>query len=80
MKSAAILWVVFFTISFTGNNLSAQFPFPKLKLKYYTVADGLSNNNVSCITQDHLGFIWIGTLNGLNRFDGTEFQIYKKKR
>jgi ligand-binding sensor domain-containing protein/AraC-like DNA-binding protein len=35
---------------------------------------GLPNNNVTSIVQDSVGFIWIGTKNGLSRFDGTSFQ------
>lgn len=40
--------------------------------------DGLSDNNVEVIMKDSDGFIWIGTRNGLCRFDGYEFEIYKK--
>ncbi|MGH9941324.1 MAG: ligand-binding sensor domain-containing protein [Pyrinomonadaceae bacterium] len=39
--------------------------------------DGLSQNSVRCILQDGKGFIWFGTLNGLNRFDGYQFVIYR---
>nr|MBX2841139.1 response regulator [Flammeovirgaceae bacterium] len=39
--------------------------------------NGLSNNNVICIFQDSEGFIWIGTENGLNKFDGYNFKIYR---
>ncbi|SIN90657.1 sensor histidine kinase [Chitinophaga niabensis] len=42
----------------------------------YTVQQGLSDNNVFCITQDDLGYIWLGTENGLNRFDGNVFQSF----
>jgi len=38
--------------------------------------NGLSHGTVSCILQDKLGFIWIGTNNGLNKYDGYEFKIY----
>lgn len=38
---------------------------------------GLSENTVLSITQDSKGFMWIGTLNGLNRYDGTNFVIYQ---
>lgn len=40
----------------------------------YTVRDGLSDNNISCIVQDSRGYIWIGTEIGLNRFDGNQFK------
>ena len=42
------------------------------------MASGLSHNSALCVIQDQQGFIWIGTRDGLNRFDGTEFQIYKR--
>ncbi len=42
----------------------------------YSVKDGLSDNRVYNIVQDDRGFIWIGTANGLNFFDGNKFTIY----
>ncbi len=42
-----------------------------------TSQDGLSQNTVTCMVQDNLGFIWIGTQNGLNRYDASNFKIYK---
>ena len=44
--------------------------------KHYQVDEGLLHNNVTCITQDRLGFIWLGTRGGLNRFDGYRFKSY----
>ena len=44
---------------------------------HYQVEDGLSNNAVLCIMQDHLGFIWFGTRDGLNRFDGLSYKIFR---
>jgi len=41
-----------------------------------TLENGLSNSNVNCIVQDSNGFIWIGTENGLNRYDGYKFTYY----
>ncbi|WP_198664830.1 hybrid sensor histidine kinase/response regulator transcription factor [Lewinella sp. IMCC34191] len=43
----------------------------------YEVADGLSHNTIHCAAQDSLGFMWFGTKNGLNRFDGYEFRWYQ---
>lgn len=45
--------------------------------KSYEVEDGLSNNNVTCCVQDRYGFMWFGTRDGLNRFDGNKFHILK---
>ncbi len=42
-----------------------------------TTLDGLSNNSVNCITQDSSGFIWVGTQDGLNRYDALHFKIYR---
>jgi len=39
-------------------------------------SDKLTSNIVTCIIQDHYGYIWIGTQNGLNRFDGYRFTPY----
>lgn len=43
---------------------------------YVTSAKKLSQNNVKAIIQDSKGFLWFGTKNGLNRFDGKEIRIY----
>lgn len=42
----------------------------------FTTENGLSENNVSCITKDREGFMWMGTGDGLNRFDGYTFVHY----
>jgi PAS domain S-box-containing protein len=42
----------------------------------YSVENGLSNNTVNCILQDSKGYLWIGTNNGLNKFDGYKFTNY----
>ncbi len=43
----------------------------------YQVEDGLSHNTVMCSLQDDKGFIWLGTKDGLNRFDGNAFKIFR---
>jgi ligand-binding sensor domain-containing protein len=47
-----------------------------LEFDKYTANDGLSNGNIITIFQDTRGFIWVGTANGLNRFDGISFKSY----
>lgn len=45
----------------------------------YQMEDGLSHNSVWAVMQDRKGFMWFGTAEGLNRFDGKTFKIYKKQ-
>lgn len=42
----------------------------------YSVPEGLSQSTVTSLVEDKDGYVWIGTLNGLNRFDGKEFKHY----
>ena len=44
----------------------------------YQVEDGLSHNSVWAVMQDSRGFMWFGTNDGLNRFDGKKFKIFRK--
>ncbi|MEO8085351.1 MAG: two-component regulator propeller domain-containing protein [Bacteroidota bacterium] len=55
----------------------AEMASTSLFFKNYSTANGLSNNTVNCLHKDSHGFVWIGTDNGLNRFDGTNFKIFK---
>ena len=45
--------------------------------KTYTVKDGLTNNYIHNFVTDSKGFLWIGTHDGLNRFDGYQFKSYR---
>jgi ligand-binding sensor domain-containing protein len=45
-------------------------------LRNYTIADGLPNNSVFCMEIDERGFLWIGTNEGIARFDGTKFTTF----
>jgi len=41
-----------------------------------TTFNGLSSNNIQCIFRDSRGYVWIGTPNGLNRYDGKNIKVY----
>ncbi|MBN1895647.1 hypothetical protein JW906_14230 [bacterium] len=47
-----------------------------LRFTHLTVEDGLSQNYIRAIVRDYRGFMWFGTENGLNRYDGNSFRIY----
>ncbi|AUD00442.1 sensor histidine kinase [Spirosoma pollinicola] len=44
---------------------------------YLTTNQGLSQNNVTCILQDRKGFMWFGTQDGLNKYDGYNYTLYR---
>ena len=46
-------------------------------IRHYSIKDGMSQNTVMVILQDRQGFMWFGTWDGLNRFDGYVFETYK---
>lgn len=48
-----------------------------LVFKHFTQEQGLSSNSVMRLLQDRQGFVWIGTNDGLNRFDGYKFTIFR---
>jgi ligand-binding sensor domain-containing protein/signal transduction histidine kinase len=45
--------------------------------RHYQVENGLSNNAVICSVQDKQGFLWFGTKDGLDRFDGYSFKVFR---
>lgn len=49
----------------------------KPSFEVLTAIDGLSHNKVQCILQDNQGYIWFGTVYGLNRYDGYTFHAYE---
>ncbi len=46
-------------------------------LEWIDRSDGLSHNSAFALLQDHQGFLWIGTADGLNRYDGRSFQVFR---
>lgn len=48
-----------------------------IRFDNYTIEEGLSQSSVNCLLQDKQGFIWMGTQEGLNKFDGYSFKVYK---
>src|SRR5690242_2324499 len=74
----APLLVILFTFQFILPPAYGQensFVFSQLKER-----DGLSDNTITCFLKDSRGIMWIGTFNGLNRYDGSNFLSYKKRK
>src|ERR1700676_1941331 len=50
---------------------------PTLKFEHLSTNAGLSQNNVLCVLQDRKRFVWVGTREGLNKYDGYSFTLFK---
>ena len=48
-----------------------------MRFEHLSLEDGLSQNSVLAMLQDHRGFLWFGTQDGLNRYDGYTFTVFK---
>lgn len=73
-----------FLLSLTYNTLFGQESLERqtdfsneIKFERLSIENGLSQTTVYCILQDKKGFLWIGTQDGLNKFDGYSFTVYK---
>ncbi len=73
VTTSFFLKILIFTVQlFSYDNLLAQTYY----FRHYQVENGLSNNMVFCSAQDKNGFLWFGTKDGLNRFDGYHFKQF----
>jgi signal transduction histidine kinase/streptogramin lyase/CheY-like chemotaxis protein len=85
VASRVILFVFLFSVfwrpagSITAQDSEATIPLPPEmpRFNYLTSEDGLAHNHVSATIQDRHGFMWFGTLDGLNRYDGYHFTRYR---
>ncbi len=57
--------------------ISVLYASDSIPVQYLGIEQGLSNNVVTSIYQDHDGFMWFGTYDGLNRYDGYGFNVYR---
>ena len=59
--------------------LIIELPAQNINFEHISAQEGLSQVSVTCINQDHVGFLWLGTYDGLNRYDGYNFKVFKKE-
>jgi len=69
MKNCLLIFIFLLSFTVSGQDI---FRFERMGSE-----DGLSQNTAFSILFDSKGFMWIGTMNGLNRYDGYEFKIYR---
>ncbi|WP_375562201.1 two-component regulator propeller domain-containing protein [Bernardetia sp. OM2101] len=72
-----VVFLIFLISQNTVSVLYAQETILDWRFDKLTSQDGLSQNTVTSMLQDNLGFVWIGTQNGLNRYDASNFKTYK---
>ena len=70
MRPARLLWSHLFFLVFSPSARSGN-------IDTLTVMDGLSQGQVLKIAKDHRGFVWFATQDGLNRYDGYRFDIFR---
>ncbi|MEK9137527.1 MAG: two-component regulator propeller domain-containing protein, partial [Bacteroidota bacterium] len=68
-----MMFVLLVALVLLAPSLIAQ----SLKFQHIGVEDGISQDIVTCIAQDSLGFMWFGTEDGLNMYDGYSFTVFK---
>ncbi|HYG38266.1 MAG TPA: two-component regulator propeller domain-containing protein [Cytophagales bacterium] len=72
MQGTCKWFCIFFIIT-----LHFAFAQKNIKLQQVSSENGLSQNTINCIYQDHKGFLWFGTHNGLNKYDAYTFTVFK---
>uniref|UniRef100_UPI00359320FA hybrid sensor histidine kinase/response regulator n=1 Tax=Aquiflexum sp. TaxID=1872584 RepID=UPI00359320FA len=76
MGRLIFIWLFTFLTSMTTHVLIAQNN--DLIFQRFSIQEGLTHNSVLCMIQDRRGFLWFGTYDGLNRFDGYQFKEYNQ--
>ncbi|MCK5054473.1 MAG: hypothetical protein KAR65_09350, partial [Anaerolineales bacterium] len=76
-KKRRILFLAFALFGFSLLPLRAAAQSNTIRFDRLTVEDGLSQNAVLTIAQDGRGFLWVGTEDGLNKYDGYKFTVYE---
>lgn len=78
MRYKTHMFFLFFMLTFChSHGQENQQENQSLKFKHFSLTEGLSQSSVLCMLQDKKGFLWFGTRDGLNKYDGHEFKTYR---
>jgi len=75
MRLKIQLWIVLFFMLFINSLYGENQP----TIEHINSDNGLSQNTIRCMIQDKTGFLWFGSLNGLNRYDGIKIKNFKQE-
>ena len=78
MKTRRVFIFCFFLILYCSS-MFAGTGMGRYAFRSLDINNGLSQNTVAAIIQDRFGFMWFGTKDGLNRYDGVSFQTFMKE-
>jgi len=80
-RGAAVAVVFACLLALAGGARASSVPgIEQVRFRTYSTPDGLPQATVRAIAQDSLGFLWLGTQDGLARFDGYAFRVYRHDR
>ncbi|QQS36599.1 MAG: hypothetical protein IPM56_01195 [Ignavibacteriales bacterium] len=72
--------VIFTALIFCGYNQNTYSQDTNFRFEELSGSEGLSSNFINSIVQDKQGFLWIGTEDGLNKYDGYSFKVYRNEK
>ncbi len=75
----AFIFLLTFLSSFSSYNSNLFCQESNSRFYHLSIKDGLPDDGFTCVIQDHMGFIWVGTTNGISKYDGYSFVNYYSK-
>ena len=72
--------VIIIILIFINMNVCKSYAIDNINFKNISIEDGLSQSTVETMLQDSKGYLWFGTNDGLNRYNGYEFKVYKNNK
>ena len=71
-----LTWFLFFA-SYSKAQQSSSASWSQVRFERFPLSSGISDLTINDIAQDRIGFLWIATRNGLSRYDGERFKVYR---